>query len=145
MLTDALATLRTFDDFAAYRVSMTLDSGQRTASILAWDPPTGTAWDSATSVSRGLRDRANQLFQGITSASVDPGVWRLQRDMAEASHDLMDLGDALHAYRDRLDVVSPGDAAGALELLDAAWTRFESEAPRWGMARAEAIACGAGT
>lgn len=144
LIADALATLRTFEEFAAYRVSVTPDSGQRSASTLAWDPPTSAAWDNATNVSRGLRDRANQLFQGISTASVDAAVWRTQREMAEASHDLMDLGEALRAYRDRLDRVAPGDAAGALELLNAAWDRWETEAPRWGMARAEAIGCGAG-
>src|SRR5690348_12804487 len=137
VLADALTTLRTFEDFAAYRVSLTPNpSEQKAVSTLAWDPPTGAAWDNATNVSRGLRDRANQLFQAISTANVDPAVWRTQRDMAEASHDLMDVGDAMRAYRGRLDRLTPGDAMGALELLDAAWARWETEAPRWGMARA---------
>ena len=62
MVADALATLRTFDVFAAYRVSVTPSSDSRTPAILAWDPPTGAAWDAATHLSRGLHDRANQLF-----------------------------------------------------------------------------------
>jgi hypothetical protein len=141
MLSDALAALRTFEDFAAYRVSITAGSGLRPPSALAWDPPLGADWDNATHVSRSLRDRATQLFQAITTSSIDGVNWRTQRDMADASRDLVDLGDALHAYRDRVDRLPPGDAAGALELLDAAWTRWDAVAARWGTARSEAISC----
>jgi hypothetical protein len=142
MLADALAALRTFEDFAAYRVSITADSGLRPPSSLVWDAPGGSDWDNATHVSRSLHDRAAQLFQAITSSSMDAADWRAQREMADASRDLVDLGDALRAYRDRVDRVPPGDAGGALELLDSAWTRWEAVAARWGTARAESIACG---
>jgi hypothetical protein len=141
ILGDALATLRTFEDFAAYRVSMTPDSGQRPQASLLWDPPTGAAWDTATRVSRELHDRANQLFQAIATTQIDSSLWRTQKDMADASHDLIDLGDALRAYRDRIDRTAPGDAGGALDLLNAAWTQFDAVAARWGTARSEAVAC----
>jgi hypothetical protein len=141
IVSDALTTLRTFDVFAAYRVSATPSSGLRLPSMLAWDPPTGAAWDDATHVSRGLHDRANQLFVAISTASLDSTLWRTQREMADATHDLIDLGNALQAYRDRLDGLPPGDASGPLDLLDRAWTRWDSVAGRWGMSRGEPIAC----
>jgi hypothetical protein len=143
MLSDALAALRTFEDFAAYRVSITAGSGQRPPSTLAWDPPRGIDWDSATHISRSLHDRASQLFQAITTSGIEGADWRAQREMADASHDLVDLGDSLRAYRDRVDRLPPGDAASALELLDAAWSRWDAVAARWGTARAESVACGA--
>jgi hypothetical protein len=135
---DALATLRTFDNFAAYRASL---SGSKTANSLVWDPPTSVAWDAATHVSRGLHDRANQLFQAITTASIDPALWRTQRGLADATRDLIQVGDALRAYRDRLDRLPPGDASGANELLDRAWGLWDAAAPRWGLARTEAVNC----
>jgi hypothetical protein len=141
MLADALATLRTFDTFAAYRASVTPASGLRTPSILAWDPPTGATWDAATHVSRGLHDRANQLFLAISAATVDPALWRTQRETADAAHDLIDLGDALQAYRDRIDWLPPGDTSGALDLLDRAWARWDGAAMRWGMSRGEPVLC----
>src|SRR5690242_2765270 len=55
MLADALQTLRTFDAFAAFRISTTPTSGVRSSSELLWDAPTGKDWDSATHVARGLR------------------------------------------------------------------------------------------
>jgi hypothetical protein len=141
MVTDGLNTLRTFEVFAAYRVSETTSSGLRQPSMLAWDPPTGAAWDNATHVSRGLHDRANQLFAAISTASVDGSLWRTQREMADATRDLLDLGDALQAYRDRLDGLPPGDASGPLDLLDRAWTRWDAVSGRWGVSRGELIIC----
>ena len=144
MLSDVLIALRTFDVFQAFRVGSAADSGNRLASELAWDPPTGSAWDDATHVTRGLHGRAEQLLLTITNAQIDPNLWREQRDLASASHDLLDLADALGAYRDRVDRLPPGDAAGALELLDVAWGRYEAVAARWGLGRAEVIGCGGG-
>ncbi len=141
MLNDALATLRTFDDFVAYRVSVTPSSGMRSAASLLWDPPSGAAWDSATHTSRGLHDRAYQLLQAITTASIDPALWRTQRTMADATQDIINLGDALQAYRDRIDRLPPGDASGALDLLNRAWTQWDAVATRWDLTRTEAITC----
>src|SRR5260370_37185127 len=87
ILSDGLQTLRTFDDFQAFRAS----------AGLAWDPPTGAAWDEATHVARGLHGRAEQLFRGVTTATLEPTVWREQRALADATHNLLDLGDALGA------------------------------------------------
>jgi hypothetical protein len=141
IVADALSTLRTFDVFAAYRVSVTPGSGFRLPSTLAWDPPTGAAWDDATRVSRGLHDRADQLFMAISTASIDATLWRAQRQMADTTHDLMDLGDALQAYRDRVDGLPPGDASGPLDLLDRAWARWDAVAVRLGTSRSEPVAC----
>src|SRR5205807_3638710 len=58
MLSDALLALRTFDSFHAFRVSTTASSSMRLGAELAWDPPSGVAWDEATHVARGLRGRA---------------------------------------------------------------------------------------
>jgi hypothetical protein len=135
MVGDALATLHTFEDFAAFR------AGAKTANSLLWDPPTSAAWDTATHVSRGLHDRANQLFQAITTSSIDPALWRTQRSLADSTHDLVALGDALQAYRDRVDRLPQGDASGATELLDRAWSAWDGLAPRWGLARSEAVNC----
>jgi hypothetical protein len=142
MLQDALRTLRTFDDFAAFRVSTTESSGMRSAAELVWDPPPGAAWDDATHVARGLHGRADQLFQAITSAQLDQSVWREQRMLADLVADIRLVGDALASYRDPLDWLPPGDASGALTLLDRAWAQWESTAGRLGLARAEAIGCG---
>src|SRR5215468_11274152 len=60
MLLDALQTLRTFDSFAAFRVSTTGSSGMRSPAELAWDPPPGAAWDDASHVAHGLHGRADQ-------------------------------------------------------------------------------------
>ena len=141
MLKDSLQTLRTFDDFAAYRVSVTASSGMRSKSELVWDPPTGQAWDDATHVARGLRGRADQLFQAVTTAQVDASVWRDQRSLAELAHDLGDVGDALEIYRNRIDRLAPGDASGALSLLNDAWKQWETVAATLDMARSEAIGC----
>ncbi len=141
ILSDALATLRTFEVFAAYRVSVTQSSSQRLPNGLAWDPPTGAAWDDATRISHGVHDRANQLFEAITRTSLDAPLWRAQRTVADVTHDLADLGDALQAYRDRVGQLPPGDATGSLDLLDRAWARWDTIAARWSMTRGEPIAC----
>lgn len=142
MLADAQRTLRTFDVFAAYRISITPESGQRLGSELVWDPPTGVAWDDATHVSRGLHGHADQLQQAVTTTQIDPSAWREQRALADAIHDMRDLGDALSAYRDRIDTLPPGDASGALSLLDRGWTQWDAVAARFGLARAEPISPG---
>jgi hypothetical protein len=141
ILSDGLETLRAFDVFQAFRVSTAAQSGARQANELAWDPPTSAAWDEATHVTRGLRGRAQQLFELVTTTRIDPSLWREQRKLADATHDLLDLGDALGAYRNRVDVLPPGDADNALKLLDQAWAQWDSAAARWGIARAQPIDC----
>jgi hypothetical protein len=143
MLSDVLETLRTFDNFQAFRVSMTDGSNMRLAAELAWDPPTGAAWDEATHVTRGLHGRAEQLFQAVTTARLDPDLWRDQRDIADATHGLLDLSDRLSAYRERIDFLPSGDAAAALRLLDNSWAQWDTVAARWGASRAELLRCSA--
>ena len=143
ILSDGLETLRTFEDFQAFRVSTAERSDRRQASELTWDAPTSAAWDEATHVARGLHGRANQLFQAVTTTSVDPSVWRDQRTLADTVTVLLDLGDALLAYRNRVELLPPGDAAGALPLLDAAWTKWDDGAGQLGLSRAELLGCGA--
>jgi hypothetical protein len=142
MLADALQTLRTFEIFSAYRVSVTTVSDRRLPNELIWDAPTGVEWDAATHVARSLRARADQLLQAISVTQVDASVWREQRALADVAHDIGPVGDALGAYRDRLDQLKPGDAAAALSLLDEAWGKWEHTASAIGLGRAEAIACG---
>jgi hypothetical protein len=77
----------------------------------------------------------------VTTTKIDPSLWREQRRLADATHDLLDLGDALGAYRNRVDVLPPGDADNALKLLDQAWAQWDSAAARWGIARAQPIDC----
>src|SRR5262249_38821976 len=76
MLADALAALRTSDVLAAYRTAFTPGSSLRLPAGLAWDPPTGKAWNAATHVSQGLYGRADQLLGAVTTASIDPTLWR---------------------------------------------------------------------
>jgi len=141
ILSDVLNTLRTFDDVQAFRVSTASESPMRLTSELAWDAPTSAAWDEATHVTRGLHGRADHLFTAVTTARIDPNLWRNQRVLADATHDLLDLADALGAYRDRVDTLPPGDASGALTLLDIAWARWDAAAARWSISRAESIGC----
>jgi hypothetical protein len=142
MLSDTLTTLQTFEVLHALRVSNTPGSGMRQAFELAWDPPTGAAWDEATHVTRGLHGRADQLFQAVTMSSIDPNLWREQRQLADATHDLLDLAHALGAYRDRIDLLPPGDGSSAIGLLDKAWAQWDAAAARWGVSRSEPIGCG---
>lgn len=143
ILSDVRQTLRTFDDLQAFRASTAAGSTLRQPSELAWDPPTGVAWDEATHVTRGLHGRADQLFQAVTTADLDPTLWREQRAAADATHDLLDLADALPVYRNRIDLLPPGDGSSVLDLLDKAWAQWEAAAARWSVSRAELILCGA--
>lgn len=142
MLVDALGTLRIFEVFAAYRIANAATSDWRPASTLAWDPPSGSAWDEATHLARGMHGRVDQLVQAITTAQLDPNLWREQRALADQVHDLLDVGDALKAYRDRIDREF-GDATSALSLLDRAWLRWDATAARFGLDRFESIGCNA--
>lgn len=141
ILSDGLETLRAFDIFQAFRVSTSPQSSMRLGSELAWDPPSSAAWDEATHVTRGLHGRAEQLFQSVTSSKIDTSLWREQRKLADATHDLLDLGDALSVYRNRVDGLPPGDASNSLGLLNQAWTQWDTAAARWGIGRAEPIDC----
>jgi len=141
ILSDALQSLRTFDVFQAFRVGTVIESNPRASSELAWDPPTSVGWDEATHVTRGVRARAELLFQAVTTARIDPSLWREQRALADATHDLLDLGDALGAYRDRIDTLPPGDGAAALGLLDRAWAQWDAAAARFGLGRSELVPC----
>src|SRR5438477_9564903 len=89
ILSDGLETLRAFDVFQAFRVSTATQSSARLGSELAWDPPTSAAWDEATHVTRGLHGRAQQLFDSVTTTRIDPSLWREQRKLADAAHDLL--------------------------------------------------------
>jgi hypothetical protein len=140
-LSDVLKSLRTFDDFQAFRVSTARESDTRLASELVWDAPTGAAWDEATHVTRGLHGRADLLFTAVSATRIDPSLWREQRLLADATHDLLDLSDALSAYRDRVDGMPPGDGSGALALLDRAWAQWDAAAARFGVSRAESLGC----
>jgi hypothetical protein len=141
ILSDALQTVRTFDVFQAFRVSTATHSDVRLGAELGWDPPTSAEWNEATHVSRGVHGRAEQLFQAVTTARIDPNAWREQRAVADATRDLIDLAAALGTYRDRIDSLPPGDASSALAALDSAWSQWEAAAARWGVSRAQMIDC----
>ncbi len=143
ILSDALETLRTFEVFAAFRVASAGQPDRRAPNELAWDPPGFRAWDEATHVARGLHGRSEQLLQSIATRQLDASQWREQRDWAQWAHDLLDLGDALDAYRGRAERLGAGtDATEALDVLDRAWARFDAAAANWGVSRAELIGCG---
>ncbi len=141
ILSDGLETLRAFEVFHAFRVSTAAQASTRLGSELSWDPPTSAAWDEATHVTRGLHGRAEQLFQSVTTTRLDASLWRAQRELADATHDLLDLGERLGAYRNRIDVLPPGDATNALGLLDQAWAQWDTAAARWGVGRGEPFDC----
>jgi hypothetical protein len=143
ILSDVLQTLRTFDSFQAFRVSTARASDMRQGAELAWDPPTSAAWDEATHVTRGLRGRADQLLTAVATARIVPNQWRDQRAAADAMHDLLDLGESLSAYRDRIENLPPGDASSALGLLDKAWSQWAAVAAHWNVSRSEAFGCAA--
>jgi hypothetical protein len=140
-LTDALETLRTFDTFQAFRVSTAAQTTMRLPSELVWDAPRAAEWDEAKHVARGLRGRADQLFMATTNLRVDTSQWRERRALADATADVIRVADALAAYSARIDTLPPGDASGALSLLDTAWAQWEVAAGRWGLTRAEAVSC----
>jgi hypothetical protein len=94
-------------------------------------------------VIRGLHGRAGQLFAAVTTAPLDPSLWREQRMLADATHDLLDLADVVGEYRNRVDVLPPGDASSVLALLDSSWSHWDAVAARWGMSRAELVTCAA--
>jgi hypothetical protein len=104
----------------AFRVSTATKSSARLHAELVWDPPTSAAWDEATHNTRGLRERADLLFTAVTTARIDPNLWRDQRSLGQATHNLLDLANALGAYRDRVGGMPPGDGSAALALLDKA-------------------------
>jgi hypothetical protein len=142
IVTDALEALRVFDAFAAYRIATAESSSSRTQSELLWDPPLSADWDEATRVATGTHGRAEQVLIAFSRAPYDPSAWRERRAFADAVQDLVDLGDALAAYRQRVDRLAPrGDGSSALGLLESAWTRWDAVAARWGLSRAEALAC----
>jgi hypothetical protein len=143
ILSDALETLRTFEVFAAFRVASAGQSDRRAANELAWDPPGVRAWYEATHVARGLHGRSEHLLQSIAKGQLDVSQWREQRDWAQWAHDLLDVGDALDAFRIRIAYLPAGsDGTAAWEALDRAWARFDAAAANWGVSRAELIGCG---
>jgi hypothetical protein len=142
ILSDGLETLRTFEVYAAFRVSLAPSSERRAATDLVWDAPSNAAWNEATHVARGLHGRAEQLFLGVSTAQVDAALWRQQRDMADGANLLVDLGDALRAYRERLDHLdAASDGTAVWELLDRVWAQWDASATRWRVSRTELVAC----
>jgi hypothetical protein len=142
ILSDALQTLRGFEVFGAFRVSSAESSGRRGTTDLSWDPPARGAWDEAIHVTQGLAARAEQLFNHITQAQVDRAAWREQRRMAERTSGLIELGQALAAYREAINGLSPAsDGTQLWDMLDRLWERWNANAAEWGVDRAESVAC----
>ena len=142
MLSDALETLRTFEIFSAFRLATAEQTDRRSRFELAWDPPAGEAWTEAMHVANGLAGRSEQLFLQVTNRQLSATVWRQQRSLADATMTLSELAEALQAYQARVQRLPPAtDATLTWDLLDRAWQRWETSAARWGISRAEPLAC----
>jgi hypothetical protein len=142
ILSDGLQALQTLTVFAAFRISNATSSDLRSLSELPWDPPTSADWDEATHNARALHGRAEHLLQTISTSQVEASYWRERRDRAEAANGLIEMSDAIAAYRDRIDHLFPGgDSSGTLDALDRAWTAWDSSAAAWGVRRSELLGC----
>jgi hypothetical protein len=139
VLADTQAALRVCDTYAAYRLS----ASARGSTEPIWDPPTSAEWLATQQQASALRQRADQLFQTIANARVDPSVWRERRAQAAGAHELINAADALRAYLDRANHFAPdGDGSGGLDALKTAWSHWDAAAQAWGIDRAERITCG---
>jgi len=143
ILLAALDTLRTLETFAAFRISRSADTGQRTASELDWDPPTHAAWAGATALARSLPMRASQLEHTVATSAPEPRLWRERRAFAESAHGILDAVNAVAAYRAAVDGLGPdGPGTAVLGLLDRAWAMCRAEAATWGVETAEMLGSG---
>ena len=142
ILSDALETLRAFEDFAAFRVSTAAATARRAATDLSWDPPGSGLWAEALHVSEGLAGRADQLFLRVLNAQLDRSLWREQREMADQANELVTLGEALNAYRGTLERLPPrSDGTDAWAALDRLWASWTACAGQWNVSRTESISC----
>jgi hypothetical protein len=142
ILRSALEPLRTFDAYAAYRISAAPSSSLRADWEFTWDPPSAVAWETATQGAYRLRARAARLHSTVASSTPDSALWRERRAFADATMLLSEMTEALAGYRARADRVSPhGDGSGALPVLQRAWEMWGSAADHWGVSRFEVITC----
>jgi len=142
ILSDALDTLRAFEDYAAFRVSTADESARRGTTDLSWDPPRIAIWSEALHVAEGLGGRADQLFQRAVNTQVDRAAWREQRDIADMAHELVVLGESLKAYRgviEQLPALTDGTETWA--QLDRLWAQWAANAANWNATRTELIGC----
>ena len=143
ILRAALEVLRTFDTYAAYRISAAESSLLRSSWEFRWDPPSALAWEAATEGVERLRERAARLHGAVATSLPDPTLWRERRALADATLLLRDMSDALGSYRSRVNRIPPeGDGSGALLLLQWAWELWSQAADHWGVSRFETITCG---
>jgi hypothetical protein len=142
ILRAALGVLRTFDTYAAYRISVAEASSLRSNWEFSWDPPTTAAWGAATEGVQRLRERAVHLHGSVVTSAPDPALWRERRAFADATVIVSEMADALAGYRARVDrLPQDGDGSGALPVLNRAWELWSSAADHWGVSRWELIPC----
>lgn len=142
LLADAIEALHTFDAQAAYRISVTPNSGLRSSRELEWETPPAATWQRARTIAGDLARRTDVLFQQVRTATPDPAVWRDRRARAEATYALTEMAAALAAYGaevDRLDADS--DGGPALPALARGWNRWSEAAGYWDVSAGEIIDC----
>jgi hypothetical protein len=138
----ALEALRTFDAYAAYRISAAESTSLRANWEFTWDPPSAVAWETATQAVDRLSERAARLHGAVASSAPDSALWRERRAFADATFLLREMTDWLAGYRARVDRLAPrGDGSSALPALQRAWELWGSAANYWGVSRFEVITC----
>jgi hypothetical protein len=143
VLAQALGVLRTFDAFAAYRISRVTASSLRSPRELDWDPPTSAEWAGAQQAAGALNARATSLYQAVATSDLDPALWRERRALAAAARALADMGEWLVRYRDAAAELEPdADGSRALPALGRAWEGWETGSAYWGATTTELIGCG---
>jgi hypothetical protein len=142
ILGNALEVLRTFDTYAAYRISAAETSSLQSSWEFSWDPPSAAAWEAAAKDVQGLRERALHLHGGVVISAPDPALWRERRAFADATLLVVEMVDSLAGYRARVDRLPPyGDGSSALPVLQRAWELWSSAAGHWGVRNWEVMTC----
>jgi hypothetical protein len=142
VLAKALGVLHTFDTFSAYRISRVNNSSLRSPRELVWDPPTTAEWADAQDSARSLKARAGSLFQAVSTANIDPNLWRERRVLAAASRSLADMTNWLVSYQEAVATLErESDGSRALPSLSKAWEQWEASSAYWSVDTTEAIGC----
>lgn len=144
ILQEADPALRTFDVYAAYRLSTAADSvsDARYPGEPAWYPPKKAALQDAMEIADRLQPRGVELHRLVTTSLLDDSVWRERRQLADITIVLADMTDALKAYRDAAGRIAPRtDGSEALPRLLRARARWTAAADGLGVVRYESMGC----